>query len=132
MNALCLHAVVTVAGTVGTWWYNPEEATSCCSTAVLDSFYRATTLSFGSICLGSLLVAIIQALRQLVNQTRSEEGGDNILLCLAECLLASLEGLIEYFNKWAYIYVGLYGYTYFEAVSYSNANILYTDEGILV
>merc|ERR1712127_472085 len=26
-----------------------------------------------------------------------------------------IEGIIEYLNKWAYIYVGLYGYSYLEA-----------------
>ena len=43
---------VTTAGTVGTWWHVPAEASSCWSPAIQDSFCRATTLSFGSICLG--------------------------------------------------------------------------------
>jgi Plasma-membrane choline transporter len=58
---------------------------------------RTLTTSFGSICFGSLLVAIIQALRALANTARSHD--DSILLCLAECILACIAGLIEYFNK---------------------------------
>ena len=38
---------VTVAGTVGTWWFNPINANSCCSSGVTSSFKRATTFSFG-------------------------------------------------------------------------------------
>ena len=45
----------TVAGTVGTWWFSPHEASSCCSSAVRDSWVRSVTTSFGSICFGSLI-----------------------------------------------------------------------------
>lgn len=104
---------VTVAGTVGTWWFAPEEANSCCSQGVRDSFVRATTYSFGSICFGSLIVAIIQTVKAFVESARRED--DGILLCLVDCILGCIEGLVEYFNKWAYVYVGLYGYSYCEA-----------------
>eukprot|EP00586_Coscinodiscus_wailesii_P013726 CAMPEP_0172494472 /NCGR_PEP_ID=MMETSP1066-20121228/48731_1 /TAXON_ID=671091 /ORGANISM="Coscinodiscus wailesii, Strain CCMP2513" /LENGTH=482 /DNA_ID=CAMNT_0013265467 /DNA_START=86 /DNA_END=1531 /DNA_ORIENTATION=+ len=113
---VCTNTIhVTVAGTVGTWWYAPEEANSCCSQGVKESLQRATTYSFGSICFGSLLVAIIQALRQLVENARNNDDGNAILLCLAECILACIQSIVEYFNKWAFIYVGLYGYSYLEA-----------------
>eukprot|EP00566_Odontella_aurita_P000653 CAMPEP_0113560250 /NCGR_PEP_ID=MMETSP0015_2-20120614/19329_1 /TAXON_ID=2838 /ORGANISM="Odontella" /LENGTH=546 /DNA_ID=CAMNT_0000461939 /DNA_START=158 /DNA_END=1800 /DNA_ORIENTATION=+ /assembly_acc=CAM_ASM_000160 len=105
----------TTAGVVGTWWFAPEEAGSCCSPAVKDSMCRSLTTSFGSICFGSLVVAIIQALRQLANTARANDDGNAILLCIAECLLDCLASIVEYFNKWAYIYVGLYGYSYMEA-----------------
>jgi len=107
----CVH--VTVAGTVGTWWFTPSEASCCCSGAVIGSWFRAMTTSFGSICFGSLLVAILQALRQLVNTLR--DGDNGILICIADCILGCLESILEYFNKWAYVYVGLYGYSYLEA-----------------
>jgi len=104
---------VTVAGTVGTWWYSPEDANSCCSSAIVGSTVRTLTTSFGSVCFGSLIVAIIQATRALVNAMRSED--NSILLCIADCILGCLEGLVEYFNMWAYVYVGLYGYPYLKA-----------------
>mmetsp|Transcript_11498 Transcript_11498/g.33882 ORF Transcript_11498/g.33882 Transcript_11498/m.33882 type:complete len:533 (-) Transcript_11498:189-1787(-) len=103
----------TVAGTVGTWWFVPTEASSCCSPGVRDSFVRSITFSFGSICLGSLIVAIIQAMKQFLHKVR--ENDDGIFLCCAECLLGCLESLAEYFNQWAFCYVGLYGYTFIEA-----------------
>jgi len=106
---------VTVAGTVGTWWYTPNEASSCCSQAIKESFMRANTYSFGSICFGSLLVAIIQALRSMINNARNQSNSNPILLCIAECILSCIQSIVEYFNKWAFIYVGLYGYSYINA-----------------
>lgn len=104
---------VTTAGTVGTWWFYPLEARSCCSKAVRDSYGRSLTTSFGSICLGSLLVAIVQALQETVYQMR--DGDDSMLACIAGCILGCIESLLEYFNKWAFVYVGLYGFSFVEA-----------------
>lgn len=89
-------------------WFVPEEANSCWSPAIHDSFCRATTYSFGSICFGSFLVALVQALRALANMAR-EHNDMQLLLCIVECILACIQGIIEYFNQWAYVYVGLYG-----------------------
>lgn len=104
---------VTVAGTVGTWWVAPEES-GFCSRGICNSFIRTVTTSFGSICFGSLLVAIIQALRALANSARNN-GDAGFLACIAECILGCLASMLEYFNKWAYIYVGIYGYSYIES-----------------
>ena len=54
---------VSVSGVVGTWWFSPGEAASLCSDAVRHSLIRSTTFSFGSICFGSLIVAILHMLR---------------------------------------------------------------------
>ena len=80
----------------------------------MGSAIRTLTTSFGSICFGSLLVAILQALKAVASMARSEEGG-SFLLCLAECIIQCLANIMEYFNKWAFVYVGLYGYSYIEA-----------------
>ena len=96
-----------VAGTVGTWWYEPSES-GCCGSAINNSFIRTITTSFGSICFGGLIVAILQALRMLANSAQSN-GDANFLACIAECLLACLASIVEYFNKWAFIYVGYVG-----------------------
>lgn len=81
---------VTVAGTVGTWWFNPVLANSCCSSGVTSSFKRATTFSFGSICLGSLIVAIVNAVRSMVRMMRNSD--DGIVICIADCILGCIEG----------------------------------------
>ena len=103
----------TVAGTVGTFWFIPHEANGCCSQGVRDSYFRSITTSFGSICLGSLIVAVIQAVKQILHSMR--EQNDSILVCLADCIMGCIESLAEYFNQWAFVYVGLYGYSFVEA-----------------
>jgi len=98
---------------------------------VTSSLARSTTYSFGSICLGSLIVAIIQALREIANQAREQgrQNGDGaqILACIAECILGCIQSIVEYFNKWAYVYVGIYGYKYIEAGK--NVMALFTARG---
>jgi len=108
----CIHC--TVAGVAGSWWFNPSSV-GCCSSAVIGSLVRTLTTSFGSICFGSLLVAIIQALRQLAEAARQNDDFGNMLACCIDCILSCLQSIIEYFNKWAFVYVGLYGYSYCEA-----------------
>lgn len=43
-------------------------------------------------------------------QNAREEG--SCAACIAECILGCLEALMEYFNRWAFVYVGIYGYTF--------------------
>lgn len=103
---------VTVAGTVGTWWFTPIEASGCCSQGVRDSYFRSITTSFGSICFGSLIVAIVSAVKEVLHAMRNQN--NSLLLCLAECLLGCIANLVEYFNSWAFVFVGLYGYGFIE------------------
>ena len=105
---------VTVSGVVGTWWFAPHDALSVFSPAIVDSFRRATTYSFGSICMGSLLVSLIQTLQAFVRSAR-RINDDSFLKCIVECILNLLERVAQYFNRWAYCYVGLYGYDYVSA-----------------
>lgn len=48
----------TTAGVVASWWYQPNT-----KKATAGALYRSLTSSFGSICFGSLIVAVLQALR---------------------------------------------------------------------
>ncbi len=104
----------TVSGVVGHWWFVPTEAASFCSTAVLSSATRASTYSLGSIAFGSLIVAVLHLIRSTLHNASNDRNA-GILRCIAACILAYIEALVQYFNKWAYVYVGLYGYDYMEA-----------------
>jgi len=96
----------TTAGVVATWWFNPSA-----TTATWPSFVRATTTSLGSICLGSLIVAILQAVRQIVREAaKSRDCG--FLACILLCLLDWIESLVRYFNMYAYTRVAIYGTDY--------------------
>jgi len=65
--------------------------------------------------MGSLLVAILQTLESMLRSQRSNRRGNALLLCILECIVHLLRRWIEYFNSWAIVYVGLYGYDYLQA-----------------
>jgi len=102
----CFHT--TIAGVVGTWWFKPqsERPKGFCNTSIYDSWVRSTIYSFGSICLGSFLVALLQVLQVIVNTLRNNNGSrnraDSILWCMLQFLVDTLEKVMEYFNKWAF------------------------------
>eukprot|EP00270_Netrium_digitus_P012664 TRINITY_DN4141_c0_g1_i3.p1 TRINITY_DN4141_c0_g1~~TRINITY_DN4141_c0_g1_i3.p1 ORF type:complete len:496 (-),score=92.39 TRINITY_DN4141_c0_g1_i3:295-1743(-) len=103
---------VTCAGTVATYYFQrlnmPPNPTG-------KAFARATTTSFGSICFGSLIVAILQVLHTLVQSAQSNDNGNEILLSIVDCILGCLESLVQLFNKWAYIQVAVYGKSFMNA-----------------
>ncbi|KAG5465523.1 hypothetical protein CUR178_00228 [Leishmania enriettii] len=102
---------VTTSGLVATWYF--AGSNNMPRNPTLASFKRATTTSFGSICFGSLIVAIIQFLRWLVESSGSDyENG--FLRCLLECLLRCLQNIVEYFNRYAFVHVAIYGCSYIE------------------
>lgn len=125
---------VTVAGTIGSWWFKPDSESSFCDPSVTTSFFQAITTSFGSICFGSLLVEPVRLIRQLsvlFHPTREEEYS---LLCLNECLscvqhctTACVSSLSDSFNPWAFTYIGLYRYGLLE--SGHNATALFKKRG---
>jgi len=95
---------VTAAGTFATWFFLKPDMPQH---TVSRSFKRAITKSLGSICVGSLLTAIVQVLRALASSRR---GGE-----LIRCFLGLIEGLIRYFNRYAFTQVAIYGKSYFQA-----------------
>lgn len=110
----------TVAGSIATWCFNKDKPRGCCSTTVTSSLYRSCTTSFGSICLGSLLNAIMITLRVLLNWAQqhakeNDENGSALLYCILKCIVDCLGDMLEYFNQWAYTFVGIYGLSYVES-----------------
>eukprot|EP00004_Rigifila_ramosa_P012458 TRINITY_DN2697_c0_g1_i3.p1 TRINITY_DN2697_c0_g1~~TRINITY_DN2697_c0_g1_i3.p1 ORF type:complete len:332 (-),score=95.02 TRINITY_DN2697_c0_g1_i3:53-1048(-) len=106
---------VTVSGTVASAYFLGNSAPENPSA---KSFHRATTTSFGSICYGSLLVAIIQVIRAILR--RFSEGNRRnpvaaILACIANCILGMFENMFRYFNHYAFVQVAIYGKAYMQA-----------------
>jgi hypothetical protein len=110
---------VAVSGVYGSWYVvtincrgNLNEANGdryfCSRTQMprhptLGAFKRAMTYSFGSICLGSLIVSIIQLMREaasIISQNQAMEG--DIISCIlwgiVSCILGLLQWLTEFFN----------------------------------
>lgn len=106
---------VTASGLVATWYYAGFD--NMPRNPTLSAFKRSTTTSFGSICFGSLVVAIIEFVRWLVRSARANDndGCGAFLLCIMDCLLSLLDSLVQYFNRYAFVHVAIYGCGYIEA-----------------
>jgi len=102
---------VTVGGVTAIWYFVGESAMPVNPTSA--SAKRAMTCSFGSICFGSLLVAIIQTLIYIVKLGAGD--GNDFSRCIAECILQCLEELLEKFNVYAFTHVAIYGTSYVDA-----------------
>ena len=106
---------------MATWCFDYDFARNCCSSAVWTSLYRSLTFSFGSICFGSLLLALVRVVRYFVESakqhrdTTEQYEGSGLLVCILDCLIKLFEEILEYFNHWSYVFCGIYGYSYLQS-----------------
>ncbi len=102
--------VTTVAGAIGTWWYN-----TAAEFGTVSALRRASTYSLGSIALGSFIVAFLQTLQYMLRMA-TKDSNSLMAACLL-CLVQLIEGLVRYFNKYAYVQIALYGKDFISAAS---------------
>ncbi|KAI5117779.1 hypothetical protein M0805_000422 [Coniferiporia weirii] len=128
-------ALATLAGgPFGAWYYlGPRSDGLMPSHPTLSAFARASTFSLGSIAFGSLIVTILELLRIILNAARQNADANGqpieaILACCAECFIGCIESMVEYFNKYAYIEIALYGKPYITAAR--DTWRLFKDRGI--
>ncbi|KAF9168054.1 putative choline transporter, neither null mutation nor overexpression affects choline transport [Actinomortierella ambigua] len=101
----------TISGVFAAYYFLEGSAQGMPSSPTLTSGKRALTTSFGSVCFGSLLIALLQTLRYVLNSARSDsdDGFAAFIAMCADCILSCLEGLFEIFNKFAFTQVAMYG-----------------------
>lgn len=128
-------ALATLAGgPYGCWYYfGPRSAGQMPKHPTISAFGRASTLSLGSISFGSLIVTILEMIRLVLNaaaNNASMEGNpvEACLACCAACFIGFIESLVEYFNRYAYIEIALYGKSYIPAAK--DTWRLFKDRGI--
>ncbi|KAI9742909.1 MAG: putative choline transporter, neither null mutation nor overexpression affects choline transport [Claussenomyces sp. TS43310] len=111
---------VTISGVYGSWYFCSQKPGGFPRKATRGAFRRSMTYSFGSISFGSLLVAIVQTLRQgcsIAQQTEGAQGNlvGQIFFCILGCLIGLLDWLIQFLNEYAFSYIALYGKAYIPA-----------------
>jgi len=105
-----------VASVVGSWWFTPKAPSP-----VASATHRAFTSSFGSLSFGALIVAVLEACKQLAQAAqRAAEKEDapaavKIAACLCVCVVSCVEGLVKYFNSYAVIFCALTGKSFYES-----------------
>ncbi|RDB16947.1 Protein PNS1 [Hypsizygus marmoreus] len=128
-------ALATMAGgPFGSWYYfGPRELGEMPKHPTASAFGRASTLSLGSIAFGSLIVTLLELLRMLLEMARNNANADGhpveaCLACCAACFVGLIERMVEYFNRYAYIEIALYGKPYIQAAK--DTWRLFKDRGI--
>jgi hypothetical protein len=111
---------VTISGVYGSWYFCSQKPGGFPKGATAGAFRRATTYSFGSISFGSLLVAIVQFVRQIFSVVQAEEQAEGnvvgmIFSRFLGCFIGVLDWLIELINEYAFSYIALYGKAYIPA-----------------
>ncbi|KAF8893351.1 plasma-membrane choline transporter-domain-containing protein [Infundibulicybe gibba] len=128
-------ALATLAGgPYGAWYYfGPRHQGEMPKNPTLTAFGRASTLSLGSIAFGSLIVTLLELLRLVLNMVQNNANAEGhpveaILACCAACFVGIIESMVEYFNRYAYIEIALYGKPYIGAAK--DTWRLFKDRGI--
>lgn len=103
------------AGVYGRWYFQKDAGAT-----VLNSLRVAWTTSFGSICYGSFIVALVRAVQAVVRAMRKEAEDDgNIILCIVlriiECMIDCAGDIIEGITEWAYIQCAVRGVGFCDA-----------------
>ena len=101
----------TIAGVYASYYFC-EGTVNAVANPTSESLKRALSYSFGSICLGSLVVALIQTIRFLL---RSLFDRNSLAGAIVDCLVGMLEGLVRYFNYYAYTQIAIYGKSFVQA-----------------
>ena len=124
-----------MAGIVGSWWTSADSLSSCCTSVFREHFVEAVTNSFGSICLGSLVVPPLGILNffllficpQSFTKAHSlplslDHSGHDVGSIIGDKSIKSdmspastyahvpspLDGATRYFNDFGFTYIGLY------------------------
>jgi hypothetical protein len=111
---------VTISGVYGSWYFFSNKPEGFPKKATRGAFKRAMTYSFGSISFGSLLVALIQCLRQACSLAQQNEAAQGnvvgmIVFCVLQCFIGLLDWVIQFINEYAFSYIALYGKAYIPA-----------------
>lgn len=108
---------VTVAGSMGSWYF--ASASHAPQNPTMSAFRRAATYSFGSIALGSLIIAILQTLRRIFRMLQNSNSRNFWVLLLsivARIFLYLIEALLRFFNRYCLVICALFGTSYWQSM----------------
>jgi hypothetical protein len=110
----------TIAGAVAKWYFTLDKVRLSSVGPIVKSATRVFVFNMGSLALGSLIVAIVQTIRVVVNFIEGELRKRAVrfkwigtLLKLFSCFLWVYEKCIKFINRQAYIEIAIYGESFF-------------------
>lgn len=110
---------VTIAGAIGSFYWAAGDTAAMAHFPVLQAMKNTFVYHLGSIAFGSLIIAIIQFIRfvleYLDKKTRAiqqESKWAEWAMCCVKCCVWCLEKIVTFINRNAYIVIGLKGSNY--------------------
>ncbi|XP_065576123.1 choline transporter-like protein 2 isoform X1 [Artemia franciscana] len=126
-------AELVLAGAFASWYWTFRKPKDVPLFPLWTSFYRAIRYHLGTLAFGSLLIAIIQFVRAMLEwlDRKLKKYHDNwisrCLICCCKCCLWMLEKFMRFINRNAYIITAIRGTNFFssarEAVSLIMRNL---------
>jgi len=101
-------ALVTTYGAFGEWYYRS-------SARVAGPLCRATTVHFGSICFGSLLIAMVETLHDVLDAMSNKGYFPAWTMCCINRCLSSIQSTFEYVNKYGFVQVAVHDVSFLSA-----------------
>ncbi|WWC96832.1 hypothetical protein V866_003707 [Kwoniella sp. B9012] len=97
--------ILTLAGgPYSRWWFGTDSKEKSES---WYAFKKAISTSLGSVAFGSLLVGLVETLAFIIKTISLELCGSSIFTCCCFCIINIIEGLLELFNKYVYVKIGV-------------------------
>ncbi|XP_066449685.1 choline transporter-like protein 2 isoform X1 [Eleutherodactylus coqui] len=105
---------VTLAGAFASYYWAFKKPDDMPAFPIFSSLGRALRYHTGSLAFGSLILAIVQLIRVMLEYLDHKlKGADNtfarFLLCCLKCCFWCLEKFIKFLNRNAYIMIAIYG-----------------------
>jgi len=103
---------MTVAGGVASWYFSRDAKGPAVGSPALKSLSWALSFSFGSLALGSLILAVVKFINFLLQQTKRANRKNKILVFIiscVQCLLRCIQGIVKFIDRFAYIRIAMYG-----------------------
>eukprot|EP00824_Muranothrix_gubernata_P003088 TRINITY_DN1384_c0_g1_i1.p1 TRINITY_DN1384_c0_g1~~TRINITY_DN1384_c0_g1_i1.p1 ORF type:complete len:658 (+),score=171.35 TRINITY_DN1384_c0_g1_i1:114-2087(+) len=104
----------TIAGAVACWYFCRDKKKGLPKGPISDALGRTLKYNFGSLALGSLIIAIVRFIRFTVRYIakkakKAKSKAVKTIFCCAECCLACVERFLRFINTHAYIQIAIYG-----------------------
>ncbi|KAG9333788.1 hypothetical protein JZ751_010132, partial [Albula glossodonta] len=104
----------TLAGAFASYYWALKKPADIPPWPLFSSFSRAIRYHTGSLALGSLILAVVQVIRIILEYLHHKlKGAENsfaqFLLCCLKCCFWCLENFIKFMNRNAYIMIAIYG-----------------------
>lgn len=117
-----------VSGTVVSWYFAREEGGG--RDGFVHTIWTLTRYHLGSVALGSLIIAIIQAIRLVLSyiQNKFQDRAGKIgrfIMCMCQCCLWCFEKCMKFINANAYIVINVHGYNFCHAAWIAFSSILH-------